>query len=245
MGSVMRRDRAVLRISVRNKRAARLAVVASGGCLALAACGPVQLGSAAIVGGHRITTSTLTTQVANLDNTYKAGRGITLAFPRSEMPQEVLGWLIRFQVRDQLARREGITVTNGDIQRAVSLVAAQASQSGGAGLRTLAVENGLPPDLIAGGLGRYLATQSAVIARLDGGVPPSSAAQQQALSQQFNHAQCLAAKSLNIKINPQFGRLDYGQLGIVASANTLSAPEAGASPVPASPSARPEYSPPC
>ena len=235
----------MLRISVRNRRAARLAVVAFGGCLALAACGPVQLGAAAIVGGQRITTTALTNQVANLDNAYQAGHGITLAFPKSQMPQEVLGWLIRFQVREQLRTREGITITNGDIQRAVSAVAAQASQSGGAGLRTLAVENGLPPDLIATGLGRYLAIQNAFLARLDGGVTPTSAAQQQALSQQFNHAQCLAAKSLSIRINPQYGRLDYSQLGIVAAANTLSAPEVGASPVAASPSARPEYSPPC
>jgi SurA N-terminal domain len=244
----MRRDRAVLRISIRPRRAARLAVVAFGGCIALAACGPVQLGSAAIVGGQRITTSTLTTQVANLNNAFRADGGkAQLAFPASKMPQQVLAWMIRFRVRDQLASREHVTVTAGDVQRAINALSAQIRQSGGATLPVLAVENGLPPDLIFSGLGRYQAIQNALIARLDGGNPNPSTAEQQALGQQFNHAQCLAAKSLAIRVNPQFGRLDYSTLAIVAGANTLSTPAPGASgPVPsASPSARPEFSPPC
>jgi hypothetical protein len=240
----MRRDRVVLRISIRQRRAARLAVVALGGCIALAACGPVQLGSAAIVGGQRITTSTLTTQVANLNSAYHAAGKLQLGFPAAQIPQQVLAWLVRFRVRDQLASREGITVTMGDSQRAVAAVAAQAKQSGGASLASLAVENGLPPDLINTGLGRYLAIQNLLITRLDGGNPRPTTAQQQALSQQFNRAQCLAAKSLDIKINPQFGRLDYSQLGIVPAANTLSAPAPGSAPSPAS-TAKPEFSPPC
>ncbi len=240
----MRKDRVVLRISIRHRRAARLAVVAFGGCLALAACGPVQLGSAAIAGGQRITTSTLTTQVADLNRAYHASGGkITLGFPASQMPQQVLAWLIRFQVRDQLARREGITVTTGDIQRAVAAISAQVTQSGGASLTALAVQNGLPPDLINSGLGRYQAIANVLVARLSGGNPHPTAAEQQAVSVQFNHGQCLAAKSLNIKINPQFGRLDYTQLGIVPAANTLSAP--GTAVPSATPSAKPEFSPPC
>jgi hypothetical protein len=244
----MRRDRAVLRISIRPRGAARLAVVAFGGCIALAACGPVQLGSAAIVGGQRITTSTLTTQVANLNNAFQADGGkAQLAFPTSKMPQQVLAWMIRFRVRDRLASREHVTVTAGDVQRAINALSAQIKQSGGATLPVLAVENGLPPDLIFSGLGRYQAIQNALVARLDGGNPNPSPAEQQALGQQFNHAQCLAAKSLAIRVNPQFGRLDYSTLAIVAGANTLSAPVPGASsPVPsASPSAKPEFSPPC
>ena len=244
----MRRDRAVLRISIRPRRAAKLAVVAFGGCIALAACGPVQLGSAAIVGGQRITTSTLTTQVADLNNAFHADGGkVQLAFPASQMPQQVLAWMIRFQVRDQLAGREHITVTTGDIQRAVNTISAQIKQSGGASLPVLAVENGLPPDLIFSGLGKYQAIQNALVTRLDGGNPAPSTAEQQALTKQFNHAQCLAAKSLAIRVSPQFGRLDYSTLGIVAGANTLSAPAPGAAtPVPsASPSAKPEFTPPC
>jgi hypothetical protein len=238
----------VLRISIRQRRAARLAAVAFGGCAVLAACGPVQLGAAAIVGGQRVTTATLTSQVTNLNRTYQAdkAKGVQLQFPASQMPQQVLAWLIRFRIRDELAKREGITVTPSEVQRAISTLSAQASSSGGSSLTVLAVANGLPPDLINPDLGRYQAIASALVNRLDGGQQPSSTAAQQALSRTVNHAQCLAAKSLNIKVSPQFGRFDYGQLSIVPPANTLSAPEPGATPSPAaSPSAKPLYTPPC
>lgn len=244
----------MLRMLIRPRRPARLgrtaslAVAVSGGCVALAACGPVQMGSAAIVGGHRITTSTLTTEVSDLTSYYNAHHSkVQLAFSASQMPQQVLAWLIRFQVRDQLASREGITVSAGDVQRAIDQIRAQAAQSGGATTLTdLAVANGLPPNLISSSLGRYQAIADLLITRLDGGVNPTSQAGQQALDNEFNHAQCQAAKSLDIKINPQFGRLDYSQLAIVASPDTLSAPGPGTSPSPsASPSAAPQLSPPC
>ena len=238
----------MLRISIRQRRAAGLAAVAFGGCVALAACGPVLMGSAAIVGGQRITTSTLTSQVANLNRAYQAdkGKGAQLQFPASQMPQQVLAWLIRFRIRDELAKREGITVTPSEVQRAISTLSAQASSSGGSNLTVLAVANGLPPDLINPELGQYQAIANALVARLDGGKQPSSTVGQQALARTFNHAQCLAAKSLGIKVSPQFGRFDYGQLSIVAPANTLSAPEPGATPSPAaSPSAKPQFTPPC
>jgi SurA-like protein len=244
----------VLRMLIRPRtparlgRAAGLAAAVTGGCVALAACGPVQLGSAAIVGGHRITTSTLTTEVSDLTNYYNAHHSkVQLTFSTSQTPQEVLAWLIRFAVRNELATREGITVSAGDVQRAVQEIAAQAQQSGGStSLTDLAVANGLPPNLISSELGRYQAIADLLVARLDGGVNPTSQTAQQALDNEFNHAQCVAAKSLDIKINPQFGRLDYSQLAIVASPNTLSAPGPGASPTPsASPSTKPQLSPPC
>src|SRR5487761_1082519 len=242
----MRRDRVVPRFSIRQTRAAALGAVALGACLALTACGPVQLGAAAIVGGQRITTSTLTTQVAALSGAYQADKGkVQLGFPAAQMPQQVLAWLIRFQVRDELARRAGITVTPGDVQRAISAISASAQQSGnGASLATLAVQNGLPPDLVNSGLGRYQAIADLLVTRLDGGTTPKSTAAQQALNTQFNRDQCLAAKALDIRVNPQFGRLDYSQLGVVPAGNTLSAPEPGASPSP-SPTSAPQYSPPC
>jgi hypothetical protein len=244
----------VLRMLIRPSRPARLgraaclAAAVSGGCVALAACGPIQMGSAAIVGGHRITTSTLTTEVANLSNYYNAhSKKVQLTFSTSQMPQEVLAWLVRFQVRDRVASREGITVSPGDVQRALAQIAAQAAQSGStSNLTLLAVANGLPPNLISSDLGRYQAIADLLVTRFDGGVSPTSQAGQTTLDNEFNHAQCEAAKSLDIKINPQFGRLDYGQLAIVASPNTLSAPGAGASPTPSpTSSTAPQYSPPC
>jgi hypothetical protein len=235
----------VLRISIRQRRAARLAVVAFGGCIALAACGSSQFGSAAIVGGDRITSSTLASEVSDLNHAYHANK-VRLAFPASQMPQVVLAWLLRFRIRDELASREGITVNQGEVQRAISQIASQGKASGIPSLTALAVQNGLPPNLVSSDLGRYQAIANTFVNRLDAGQTPSSSTAQAALNQAFDHAQCMAAKNLNIKVNPQFGRFDYGQLSVVPPANTLSAPEPGASPSPTgSPSAKPQFTPAC
>jgi hypothetical protein len=51
----------------------------------------------------------------------------------------------------------------------------------------------------------------------------------QQLSQALNRRQCLAAKSLHITINPQYGHLDYNRLAVIPAPSTLSAPESGPS----------------
>jgi hypothetical protein len=49
-------------------------------------------------------------------------------------------------------------------------------------------------------------------------------AQVQQSSGSLRHQQCLAAKSLNIKVNPQFGRMNYSNYAVVAAADTVSRP---------------------
>jgi hypothetical protein len=217
----MRRDAIVFRTFV-SVTAVALA------SLALAGCGPVRLGAAAIVGDQRISAATLTRQVNNLDTAYRASKsGIRLQFPQSQMPQVVLSWLVRFQIGEQLGAQHHVTVSQGETQRALAAITAQAQQ-GGAGkarLADLAVANGLPPDLL-NELGRYQAIQNAVVRQLDGGTLPTSQAALQGLSQALNRQQCLAAKSLRITINPQYGRMDYRRIAIIPAALTLSAPEA-------------------
>ena len=211
---------------------------ALGATCVLAACGPVRMGAAAIVGSQRISDTMLSNEVANLEQYYQAHKAkIQLQFPLAQAPQQVLAWLVRFRVRDQLAIRNHVRVSNGQSQRALAAIRAQA---GATGIKNLAVANGLPPDLLSA-LGRYVAIQNALVVRLDGGRTPSSTAAQQALGADLNRRQCAAAKSLHILINPQFGRLDYAQLSVIPAANKLSAPE---SPLPSS-SPRPALAPPC
>ena len=90
-------------------------------------------------------------------------------------------------------------------------------------------------------LGRYQAIKVAVFPKLGGGALPASPAAVSILSQKFDREQCLAAKSLTIKVNPQFGRVDYSQLSVIPAALTLSAPEGG---VP-TPSPAPQLTPAC
>jgi len=241
----------VLRTSMKLGSAVRLGPVVKLGTVALAAgiavsaCGTVQMGAAAVLGSQRISTATLAAQVSNLNDGYTAYKGkIQLQYPVSQMPQQALGWLVRFQVRDTLAAQQNVAVTPRAVELALAQINAQIRQGGSsATLPELAVANGLPPDLIPD-LARYQAIENALITRLDGGTLPSSQTAQQALQAQFNLAQCRASKSLNIKINPQFGMLDYSQLSIVPAPPTLSAAAPGAVPS-ASAAAKPQLTPPC
>ena len=71
-------------------------------------------------------------------------------------------------------------------------------------------------------VGRWEAQQDAFARKQNGGKEPTTTAEQNAFTTAINKAQCQAAKSLNIKVSPQFGRLDYTQLSVVAAPDTLS-----------------------
>jgi len=214
-----------------------IAAAAAATC-ALSACGPVRMGAAAISGGDRITTTALSDQVTNLQQA--ATRGHTqLQFPKTEAPQQVLTWLLRFQIRDELAVRNHVVVTTGESQRALSALARQTGRSGAAFVQ-LAVANGLAPDMLPD-LGRYEAIQTDMFTRLNGGTVPRTQARVQALSPEFSRRECVAAKSLNIQVNPQFGQLDYGTFSVIPANSPLSEPTL---PAP-SPTPKPQLTPRC
>ena len=216
-----------------------IAAAAAATC-ALSACGPVRMGAAAITGGERLTVTTLSDQVTNLENAYQAGRGtVQLQFPQSQAPQQVLSWLLRFQIRDELAARNHLVVTTGESQRALSMLARQTGRKGPAFVQ-LAVANGLAPDMLPD-LGRYQAIQNEELTRLNGGTLPRTQSRVQALSAEFSRRECVAAKSLNIQINPQFGQLDYGTFTVIPANSPLSEPTL---PAP-SPTAKPQLTPAC
>ena len=163
----MRRDAFVFRTPITLAAAALAAVVA------LTACGPLRMGAAAILANNRISTATLTAEVSNFDAAYQANKGkVQLQFAASQAPQEVLSWLLRFRIQDQLAARERIAVTSAETQQALASLSAQAKQSS-VTLTELAVANGLPPDQIAE-LGRYQAIEDRLVQRLNGGKLPTS-----------------------------------------------------------------------
>jgi hypothetical protein len=143
-----------------------------------------------------------------------------------------------------MAERNHLTITPSQEQMALASAAAQAKQSG-VTLTELAIANGVPPDQIPE-LGRYVAIQNQLLARLDGGKLPTASAPLQTLGTRFNTYQCRAAKSMGISVNPQFGELDYNQVSVVPVANKLAAAPGTASPSPsASPSASPQLTPAC
>jgi peptidyl-prolyl cis-trans isomerase SurA len=222
-----------------------LTAAALAAALALTACGNVQLGAAAVTHTSRIPTATVSAEVSNLDAAYKADKAkVQLQFPASQMPQQVLSWLVRFRVREQMAARNHLTITRAETQSALASASAQAKQSG-VTLTDLAVANGIPPDQISE-LGRYVAIQNQLLDRLDGGTLPTASAALQTLGNQFNTYQCRAAKSMGIRVNPQFGRLDYSQVSVIPAPAKLAAAPHSASPSPsASPTPSPQLTPAC
>ena len=203
---------------------AALGAAGLGACAVLAACGPVQAGSAAIVGNQRITVSSLDTQVSNWEVAAKP-YGNSLQVTAATAPAAVLSWLVRFEIMDQVAASNGISVTQAQSEAALSSLSALASQAGASSTSMLLIANGVPPQLFPQ-VGQWEAQQTAYGLKANGGKEPSSTAEQNAFTASVNKAQCTTADSLNIQISPQFGRLDYSMaaFSVVPAANTLSGP---------------------
>ena len=92
----------------------------------------------------------------------------------------------------------------------------------------------MPPQLFPQ-VGRYEAQEDAYARKLNGGKEPSTQDEANAFNTAFGKASCVAAKSLDIQVSPQYGRVDYSnQFQVVPAADTLSkpAPAASASPAP-------------
>jgi len=215
----------------KGRRAAALGAAGLGVCAVLAACSPVQMGSAAIVGNQRITVSSVDTQVSNLQAAVKHyGSAIPSAAPgaqKADQATSVLSWMIRFAVMDHLAAEKGISVSKAQGQAALTSLNSVAQQEGAANATVLLLANGVPPQLFPD-FGRWYAQDMAYATKVNGGTAPTTQAEQD----KINKAQCTAAEPLNIQVSPQFGRLDYSSasFGVVAGPDTLSRPAGTPSP---------------
>jgi hypothetical protein len=217
---------AVRRIPIRTATAVKAAVVAAAFGGLIAGCAPVQTGAAATVGSQRISQSQLNSEVSNLTTAAKPfSKAVQLT--AAQIPKDVLGWLIRFQVRENLASNEHLTVTASQRDQALADIyqqaKAQAQQQGVSNvtLPELAVANGLPPNLLDE-LGRYQAIEISYAEAHNGGKLPTATATVNAITKQFNTAECHQYKNAPVKVNPQYGQLNYSQYTVVASPDTLS-----------------------
>jgi SurA N-terminal domain len=216
----------------RARRAAAFVVICAGACLALAACSSVKFGAAAIVGNQRITASALDTQVSNLQQA-AAPYGKQVSLSAADMPAAVLSWLIRFQISDQVAASDGISLTQSQVQAGVadinSQAASAASQEGLSSPTAALLNAGISPQMLTD-IGVYQAQELAFAKRTNGGKLPTTTAEGNAVDAKLTKAQCTAAKSLSIQVNPQFGRLDYTSFTVVPAPNTVSQPAGTPSP---------------
>ena len=208
----------------RISRGCALGAAGLGACALLAACSPVKAGAAAIVGNQRITVSSLDSQVSDLQAASKSADSTSLT--AAEQPQAVLSWLVRFAIMDQLAAENGISVTDAQVQSGLAEIqseaASSASSDGFSSAQALFLGNGIAPQMMTS-LGQWVAQQEAYQIKVNGGKTPTTTTQTNAVTAKYNTAECQAAKSLNIQVSPQYGRIDYSTYTIVASSNLLSA----------------------
>jgi hypothetical protein len=191
-----------------------------------AACSPVKMGAAAIVGSDRITTTQLDDQVATYQQVYpKYASQVQLT--SAKVPGEVLSWLIRFKIREQMGVSAGITVTPAQTQAAIAEINASAkayaAESGVSNysLELLMVANGIPPDMLTE-LGRYQAIEIEYLKQANGGTTPSTTSAQSAATTKLDKFQCVTAKSLGIQVSPQFGAFNFNQYSVTATPDLLS-----------------------
>jgi hypothetical protein len=208
------------------RRLIKVSAVVLGAGLVLSGCSTLKLGAAAIVGNQRITVANLDTEVSNLSQTAKMYPGV-VQLTATQETQQTLGWLVRFQINEELARQAGITISTAQAQTALAQIYAEAksaAESQGVThvtLNLILAANGIPPNMYAE-LGRYQAIETQFIERANGGKIPTATAAQTATTAKLERAQCVAAKNLNIEINPQYGRLNYTAYSIVSAAGTVS-----------------------
>jgi hypothetical protein len=226
--------------TVMSARWARIAAAVAAAGLAVSACGTVKMGAAAVTGSSRISSATLTAQVANLNSAYRAdqAKGIKPQRTTRQEAQQVLTWLILFKVYDKLASQHDINVTPDQIQNQLYGPTGKGGLNSEATASHLSVDQyvsaagALPPDLLPQ-LGKYFAILSELEGRIDGGKAPTTQAEQDRLTAQVGHYQCVASKDLGVTVNPQYGVWDYSSYSVVSAPSTLAAaptPSASASP---------------
>lgn len=208
-----------------------VSVVTVAAGLAVAGCAvpPLRMGAAAIVGNNRVSVAQLDTESGLLAaGAKKYPKLVTLS--QTQITQDTLTWLIRFQIAEQLASTNHISVTSAQETAALGQIykeaAASAEQSGVSNvtLNLILIANGIPPNMSTE-LGRYQAIENAYLTSVNGGtMPAASSAAATTAENKYTHATCVAAKSMNIKVNPQFGRMSYTQYSVVATADTVSRP---------------------
>ena len=211
------------------RRLVKASAVVVGVGLAVAACAPVKMGAAAMVGNQRITVATLDTEVTNLSQAaaqYPASVNLTASL----RTQATLTWLIRYQIFEEMARQAGITVSNTQGQKALSQAVAMAESSAEQQGLTHVTQNlilaasGIPPNTTSE-LGRYESIASQYLTITNGGTAPAAgSAAQTAAGNKLNTAECQAAKALNISVNPQFGQLDYNGYQVVTAPSPVTRP---------------------
>ncbi|MFD0685130.1 hypothetical protein [Actinomadura fibrosa] len=214
-------------------RPVRITAAALAAAGALAGCGgDRQVGTAALVGGDRITVTTLSQTVRDWRSQFAKDSVANQMRSNPNDPTGQIGadsgesdvrgaltLLVNFRVAARMARDQGVAVQESQTDAIVSLL----DQRGGSGSFTLA--SGLPRERTRD-VARFLATQQLVMRRFGADGNPQSPQTAQA-GQNWNQLFRTTADRMHIKINPRYGTFDPARGDIGPVAYRLSSPETG------------------
>jgi hypothetical protein len=199
----------------RPRHLALAAAVAAAG-LSLTACDPPKAGSAAVVGTERISERTVSTTAQAV---YKV-KG-TEQIPQAELNREIVRRMVTSQLVAELAKREDVTVTQGEvddlIQQAIQGSTRQALAD------QLAQQAGVAPAEVNAYAHDFLLRQ-----KLDEKFGNGNADQGHAVVTQKLGA---LSKKLGTTVSPRYGKWDAGSASVKPPIDDLSKP---ASPSPTS-----------
>ncbi|MEU2248120.1 SurA N-terminal domain-containing protein [Streptomyces sp. NPDC019224] len=191
-------------------RRRRTALTVSAALLAaaplLTACGSqAHPGAAAVVGGDRITVSTVQAQVADVREAQSSSeQSAQLTDQSGQLARAKLHGLILDRVLDRAAADAGVTVTRAEIQEMRKSAVAQ--YQGEKGLRAAVLqERWLAPDQIDAFLREQIQiTKLGQALGADPSTPEGTKAIGDALTK--------ASKALNVDVNPRYGTWDNQQI---------------------------------
>jgi hypothetical protein len=209
-------------------RVLRVAVAALAAGTALAACGPVRTGAAAIVGGRRIPVATLDAAVTRWSRELprhplaqqivqqaQARAQSSIPFDPSSPQRSALYQLVDMRVWDEAARRQGVGIGSGQID------AFLAQNGGRPTLDANVLAQGLPTSYGAE-YARTLLVRQAMLRRYGSGGPVDQEAVQRLLDYYMQ-----VGRSLDIRINPRYGSFDYRTMALGPVCPRLSTPDSG------------------
>jgi hypothetical protein len=182
------------------------AMLVTGGLIA--GCGPELAGSAAVVGDDRVTD----TQLADQVTVVTTALGIQSS---AKANQVVLDRLIRAELYNELAARNGIDVTDGEVTKFLNETAAQVG--GQQALNAQLLQSGVPESEVFGFAQTFL-TQKALAEKL----APGKSQQEQGVI--LGAAVIALSKELDTRVSPRFGTWDADRLSVGAPPNDLSEP---------------------
>ena len=210
-----------------------VSVLAAG--TALAACGPVKPGAAAVIGNDRITVAKLDSAVTQwgrelpkypeaqqiVAQAQGQQSGQQIPFDPSSPQRSALYQLIEIRAWDELAREQHVSVAPGQVDAFVT------SKGGRAGLDAYVLAQGLPTSY-ADDFARSLLIQQTMLQRY--GIAPGQTVdpqKQQQVLQRLLTDYAGAKRHLGITVNPRFGTFDDKTMALGPVCPRLSTPDSG------------------